>query len=542
MKNIEIPFAQDRGRRYRFFEVLPGAISWSLLVMPFLLSLINVTVAAFFILLYLLIYFARAVGVSIRALQGHRLVTRSMKLPWDTLLQELGRLDAPDGSAIRRPKWHYENIQRLRREGVFSKPKDVLHVVFIASVKEPREVLEPTIQSVIASKYDMKKVMLVMAYEERGGVSTKELVENLIAEYGKNFKYAMAVGHPANLPGELIGKGGNITYAARKVQAFLEKKKVNPNNVIVTTLDADNRPHQYFLAALTYVYCAAPDPIHVSFQPVSMYTNNIWDAPAPMRVIATGNTYWNTVLTLRPHLLRNFSAHSQSMKALIDTDFWSVRTIVEDGHQFWRTYMRYDGNHFVYPIYVPIYQDAVLAGTYTKTLRAQFVQLRRWTWGASDVAYVAEKGFFSKNNIPKLDLLFKFGRLLEGHVNWAIGPILLAFAAFIPGLFYSDVYIAKELPIVVSQVQRIALLGALASIYICFKTLPPKPSRYKSHRTLFMLLQWVYMPITSLVYSSAAALNSQTRLMFGRYLDKFDVTVKAVVSEDGKRRTSHDAD
>jgi hypothetical protein len=97
----------------------------------------------------------------------------------------------------------------------------------------------------------------------------------------------------------------------------------------------------------------------VSYQPLPIYTNNIWDAPAPMRVIATGNSFWNIVLGLRPHMLRNFSSHAQSMAALIDTDFWSVRTIVEDGHQFWRTYFRFDGRHEVYPIFTPIFQDAV---------------------------------------------------------------------------------------------------------------------------------------------------------------------------------------
>jgi hypothetical protein len=47
-----------------------------------------------------------------------------------------------------------------------------------------------------------------------------------------------------------------------------------------------------------------------------------------------------------------------------------------------------------------------------------------------------------------------------------------------------------------------------------------------------MLLQWVMMPIVSICYGSAAALTAQTRLFTGRYLDKFDVTVKAVVKDD----------
>jgi hypothetical protein len=46
-----------------------------------------------------------------------------------------------------------------------------------------------------------------------------------------------------------------------------------------------------------------------------------------------------------------------------------------------------------------------------------------------------------------------------------------------------------------------------------------------------MVLQWAYLPLTTLVFNSFAALYSQTRLLFGRYISTFDVTDKAVVSE-----------
>jgi hypothetical protein len=46
-----------------------------------------------------------------------------------------------------------------------------------------------------------------------------------------------------------------------------------------------------------------------------------------------------------------------------------------------------------------------------------------------------------------------------------------------------------------------------------------------------MVLQWGYLPFTTIIFNSLAALNSQTRLMFGWYLNKFDVTEKAVVVE-----------
>jgi hypothetical protein len=66
---------------------------------------------------------------------------------------------------------------------------------------------------------------------------------------------------------------------------------------------------------------------------------------------------------------------------------------------------------------------------------------------------------------------------------------------------------------------------------MALRTLPPKPARYKHHRSVFMVLQWVYFPVTTLGYNCLAAFNSQTRLIFKRYLTKFDVTEKAVVVE-----------
>jgi hypothetical protein len=250
-----------------------------------------------------------------------------------------------------------------------------------------------------------------------------------------------------------------------------------------------------------------------------------------MRVIATGNSFWNIILSMRPHMLRNFSSHAQPMEALIDTDFWSVRTIVEDGHQYWRTFFRYDGKHDVYPIYVPIYQDAVLTENYKKTLKAQFIQVRRWAWGASDIAYVSYLGFFRKNKIPKGRLISKLARLIEGHLSWSTAPLILLLAAYPPFIFNPDSYIANQLPQVASQLQRVAMVGILGSLYLSMRSLPPKPERYKRRRTFWMVLQWVYLPFTTIVYSAMAAIYSQTRLMLGWYIGKFDVTEKAVKSE-----------
>lgn len=536
MKNIEIPLQSEKKPRYIFFEKLPGIVTWSIIILPFVLSIFMANVVAMLIIAFFLIWFVRAIGLNVRVIQGWRTMKAHEKLNWPKMLAQLDDLNKVHQQTKDLPSWHFANIERIK-DGSFVSPNDIYHAVIIASYNESIDVIKPTVQAVLASHYDMDKVIVVFAYEGRDGAQSESAVLELVKEFGSSFKKTIAVKHPLT-EDEVRGKGGNITYATRELQQYLKQQKIDPSNVIVTTLDADNRPHVNYLTALSYTYAVSPDPLHVSYQPVPVFTNNIWDVPAPMRVVATGNSFWNIILALRPHALRNFSSHAQSMASLIDTNFWSVRTIVEDGHQFWRTYFRYDGKHEVYPIFLPIYQDAVLDKSYKKTLKMQFVQMRRWAYGASDIAYVIEKGWFTPNKIPKIDKYAKLWRLFEGHISWATAPLILTFAALIPAWFNPNDFASNQLPLLASRIQTIAMAGILITFFLGMKTLPPRPKRYKRHRNIWMMVQWVYLPLTSIVYSSFAAIYSQTRLLFGKYMEKFDVTEKVVKTDSGKKVAS----
>src|SRR4051812_48128733 len=168
MKSLEIPYEEERSRAYRFFEILPGLLSWSLLALPLLLSLVNVTAATFFILAYILIYFTRSMAVNIRALVGYKTMREHEKIHWNELLQEVEVGEIVDVQA-KRPKWHYDNLLRLSVQAPVVKPSQLYHAVIIATANESRDVIEPTIQAVVNSEYDIKKVIFILAYEERGG-------------------------------------------------------------------------------------------------------------------------------------------------------------------------------------------------------------------------------------------------------------------------------------------------------------------------------------------------------------------------------------
>ena len=192
----------------------------------------------------------------------------------------------------------------------------------------------------------------------------------------------------------------------------------------------------------------------------------------------------------------------------------------------------FEGDYSVLPIRIPIYQDAVIDETFWKTVKAQFVQVRRWYYGASDVAYVGSRLFVPRNQriIPFWKLFPKFWRLLDGHITLAILAPIVAFGGWIPMVMNmsSHVMVVYNVPNIVSIVETFASIGLIISVLVSFKILPKRPAKYKKGKNILMLLQWVLMPITSIIYQSMAAFYSQTRLMLGLYMEKFDVTKKIV--------------
>ena len=532
MHDLEIPLGK-RTRFYRFFEMLPAILSYSVILMPILLSLINPLLGAIFVIVFLIVWFVKAIGMWIRSIQGYNMLERAQRINWRERLKDLENPQASLERWTKNNEWgienHYHNLGRMSATEDAKKPSDIIHAVIVAVYNEAREIIEPTIVSILNSDYDMEHLILTIAYEARGGSEVEKNILSLQKKYKHRFKEFYVVKHPQDLPDEVIGKGGNISYAGRYIHEKIVEQGIDLENVIVTTLDSDNRPHKKYFAYLTYEYIVHPEPRYVAFQPLSLYLNNIWDVPAPMRVLATGNSFWNLVISQRPHMLRNFASHSQGLASLADMDYWSTRTIVEDGHQFWRSYFRYDGHYSVTPVYVPIYQDAVMTEKYTRTLKAQFVQLRRWAYGASDIPYVAERVLTKKRTVPLWDGLLKFMRLLDSHVSWASAPFILLLGAFAPLFFSAESsrsIVAHQLPTIASAIQTIAMIGILVNVILSFRMIPPRPKHYRWTRNIGMLLQWFLAPVVGIVYSAAAALYSQTRLLLGRYLDEFDVTEK----------------
>ncbi|MFZ1250381.1 MAG: glycosyltransferase family 2 protein [Candidatus Microsaccharimonas sp.] len=540
MDELELPLGK-RSKFYRFFEMVPAIISYGAFVLLIVLSIVSPLLGAIYLMLVIIVLLVRAVGIIYHTLAGHSRLVKAQRVHWSHRLEELeNAAEAYERHSHTKPQGfgmvqHIENLRLIAADesDTYPKPSDIYNLVIVAAYNEAYEVIEPTIRSLTATTYDKKRLIVALAYEERGGEDIENTAKRLAEEYKDTFLTFQIIKHPRDLPNEVVGKGGNITYAGKQMQKWVEQQGIEYKNVLITTLDSDNRPHAAYFDYATYEYIVNEDRKHLAYQPIALFLNNIWDVPAPMRVVATGNTFWNIISSMRPHLLRNFASHSQPMDALVEMGFWSTRTVVEDGHQFWRSYFYFNGKYSVHPLYIPIYQDAVLDNTYLKTFKAQFIQLRRWMYGASDIPFVAERLFTKKRTVPFWPGFIWFMRGLDGYVTAASVSIIVAVGGWVPLLVNSQAYrdvVAHQLPDTIAMIQRIALIGIIVMVYLSFKLLPPRPERYKRTRTFWMLAQWLIMPLTAIGFLSFAALNAQARLFFGKYLTKFDVTNKATVA------------
>lgn len=486
----------------RIFEMLPAILAWSTLLLPFVLFRFAPLWVSAFVMLYVFLWFLRAMEFAYfliyASLQYHKAIHTD---------------------------WRQKN-ERFRKDPAHDlDPTDVIHLIILPTYKEPLSVLRDSIDSIAKSDYARERIYFCLATEARDLANARKHAETLRQEFGDRFGRFFWIEHPEGLPDEIKGKGANISFAAKQIVAELAKQNTDFDSVLVTTLDADNRVHPQLLQALTYTFCRTTDRKKRAFQPIPLFFNNIWQVPTINRMMALSSGYWHLIEAGRPDRLRNFSSHSQPLNALIEMDFWDKTTIVEDGRQYWRSYLHFDGEYRVVPVFLPVYQDAASGYTYYSSLKSQFNQLRRWAWGSSDVAYFT-LGIIQKwRSLPKFRTYLQYFRMLEGHYMWATAALFLAvvtpFIRFANPSF-ADTVFGSHVAIALSFIFRIALVGILVSMALTFLLTPPPP---KKTGYLRLVLQWLLLPIATIVFGSLPALTTQTQLALGKKME-FNVTLK----------------
>jgi cellulose synthase/poly-beta-1,6-N-acetylglucosamine synthase-like glycosyltransferase len=483
---------------YRALEILPGFLSIGTIVLTVVLSYYSPRFAALFIIVFDLYWFFKTIYLSMHLRHNWRRMKYMIALDWDPMLANL-------------------------------KYNHLTHLVILPFYNETKDIVEKSLTSLLQANWDNKNIIVVLAGEEKAGEHARMIAVEMKEKYGTFFSDFRCTIHPKGVPGEMPGKGSNISYAAEQSRLhLLDPKKIPYTDVIVSAFDIDTVVYPNYFKCLTWNFLTVPNPHKTSFQPVPMYNNNIWDAPAFSRVVAMSATFWQMIQQERPERLATFSSHAVSFESLYRVGYWQKNMVSEDSRIFWNLFVANDGDYSVAPLAYPVSMDANLASGFWSTMLSVYKQQRRWSWGVENVPYIILACIKNKA-IPMGKKIRAVLTQIEGFWSLATNPIMIFLLGWLPIVLGDRLFKASllsyNLPIVTGYILYFSMIGLVLSALVSFSFLPPRPKTYKKRDTVYMALQWVLVPITITVFGAIPALEAQTRLMLGKYMG-FWVTPK----------------
>ncbi len=486
-------------QKYRLFEIMPGTLLWTALIGLFAMSFILPLWVIIFIIIYDLFWLFKIVYFSFYLVLSWKKCRKTIKTDW------LSKADVLSG---------YDNYY---------------HLIFLPVYKEGYEIIHETFSAIAKSNFPKNKMIIVLTGEERGDKDAfLANAEKIKQSFGKMFYKFLVVVHPKDMSGEIPSKGSNINYAGWKAKALIDELGFDYKKIIVSAFDIDTLVHPEYFGYLTYKYITSPDPTRHSFQPIVIYANNIWTSGAIIRVVSFGTTFWLMNELAHPERLITFSSHSMSFAALVDVGFWDKNVVSEDSRIFLQCLIKYHGDYHIEPLYIPAYMNTVATSHYWQSLKNLYKQQRRWAWGAENIPYMFTS--FAKDKMAPWTLRLKYlFNMVEGMFSWATAPLFIfvfgRLPLYIAGEDVKQLVFAQNSPFILEGIMRLAMTGIFISALLSFFLLPPKPRAVSGWVYVTMILQWIVLPITIIIFGAAPAIDAQTRLMIGRRLG-FWVTPK----------------
>lgn len=482
----------------RALEILPGFVSWNLILFPYWGILVIPTAVAYFVLFFNIYWFYQSLQIAITVIVSHLRVQASMQFDWM-------------GDVKSFPDW-----------------KKVRHVVIIPTYKEPLYILERTFQSLADQDLPLKQLIVVLAMEKKEAQEDRvPKIDALKKKFGKLFGELIFTVHELT-PGEIAGKASNERYAAIWVKKnLIDAKKMDINYITVTSCDADHKYHPKHFSCLTFKFLDNPKRYNYFWQPAVMFYNNIWELPAITRVQNTLGSIWNLSQLPRRDRLINQQNYSLSFKLLDEVGYWDPDKIPEDWGIFFKSYYKMRGKLEVEPLYLPLYADAAQSATVWKTLVNQYQQLKRWAWGVSDDPWII-KDYFLTPDVPFFDKTLRLFYVIWSHFLWPVNWFIITIGLTLPTLLnpaFGRTVLGYTVPRLSSLVLTIALVFLVIMIAIDSFYKPKRPSTFPLWRAILVPFEFILMPVAGFFFSALPGIDAHTRLMLGKYIE-YKVTEK----------------
>lgn len=537
----------------RLLEMVPGTISWAVLILPIWLSFSYPWLVAYFVLSFNFYWLCRALWFSAAVVVAFRRIRRVVDTDWNarlaTIAAPAARMAeirallagaersptalgvaslAPDAGARGRLREELEELARIQALEQPPPPVDeLIHLALIPTYTEPLAKLRATVQALADADWPAeRKICAIITREtDEGGIANVGILREEFADRFADFIHIL---DPLE-PGIVIGKSSAMAWGGRYLYRLLVRERgMDARRIIVTDLDSDFRVHPQYFAYLSWMHLSDPNRETQLYQPIPYLHNNIWQAPVFQRLFAAVLTQlqmWRSVL---PEKLVSFSSYSTTLHLVHDIGYWATDAIPEDSRFYWKSYFRYGDRFRAVPLFIPIYGDAVRARTYWRSMAEQYLQVRRWAWGVTDIPFVVQNAV-RHHEIPFWSRFWRIANLFGEHINWAIAPFVITFGATLPLLLnpvFAETTLGQNLPVFASAMLTMALVSLLVLVVVEYRIVPPRPSDWGLVHRLLSHVQWLLLPLVGVFFSTLPALDAQTRLLTGRYLE-YRVTEKA---------------
>ncbi|HEU4573075.1 MAG TPA: hypothetical protein VFR93_10345, partial [Candidatus Limnocylindrales bacterium] len=263
-------------RSQRLLEVIPGLLTWALILVPIALSWRYPEIVAWFVLTFDFYWFYKAVMLTGSVVVSFIRIRRVTAVDWRERTFALADLSAREADLERRALAVEAEIDRLRKAGrrlavtggrtrlarireerrevqrllarrgaPIPDPRRLWHVALIPTYTEPYEKLYETVAALARADWpaERKMVAIITRETDTGG---RENVARLRELFGDRFLHFFHILDPLE-PGIVVGKSSAMAYGGRWLYRELLRLGFDPAEVVVTDLDSDYRVHpQYF--------------------------------------------------------------------------------------------------------------------------------------------------------------------------------------------------------------------------------------------------------------------------------------------------------
>jgi hypothetical protein len=187
-------------RLRRFFEIVPGFMTWSTIIGLVALSVVRPLWVAIFIIVFDLYWVIRVGYFTTLLIFAYRRLEVEKKIDW---IKRCNELNSVDGLSF----------------------PDIYQAVLFPVYREGLDILTSSIEALIKCNYGKDKMVVALTIEERGGDEVWNNAIEMQKKYKDKFFEFIITRHPNGLPGEAKTKGANATWGAKVLKEFLIQGK-----------------------------------------------------------------------------------------------------------------------------------------------------------------------------------------------------------------------------------------------------------------------------------------------------------------------------